>query len=322
MKIAILGEIHNDGLNLLNSEDFKVIIVNDFDTKNLISKLSDVDGIVIRTADLKSDILSKCTKLKIVSRHGVGYDNVDLNYLNEKKIPLAVTGQSNAISVAEHVMTMMLLLSKNILASDNLTRANGFNKKSILPDFYELYQKKILILGFGRIGQALAKRCLGFDMEVYVHDPFINNELILSKNCISIDINKGFEIADYISIHLPLNETTNNLISDDEFKLFKKNLILINTARGGIVDEEALYNALNNGDIHAAGLDVFKKEPPEENNKLFKLDNIILTPHNSALTIECRKRMSIESCNNVINFLKNKNNLNKSNIVNLDNINT
>ena len=321
MKIAILGEIHSDGIDLLNLEKFQVITIDKFDESSLISKISEVEGIVIRTADLNDNVLSHCKNLKIVARHGVGYDNVDLKYLNSHKIALAITGQSNAVSVAEHVMTMMLTLSKNIFASDALTRANEFESKANLPDFYELYQKNILILGFGRIGQALAKRCLGFDMEVYVYDPYIKKDLILSKKCKPIELNNGFKIADYVSIHLPLNDNTKNIISFTEFKLFKKNLILINTARGGIIDEEALYDALTNKSIYAAGLDVFEKEPPKKNHQFFKLDNILLTPHNSALTIECRKRMAIESCENIINFLKNKNNLNRNNIINLNELN-
>ena len=320
MKIAILGEIHNDGIDFLISENFEIVSINNYEKSNLISNLSEIDGIIIRTANLNADILSKCNELKIVARHGVGYDNVDLKYLNEKKIALAITGQSNAVSVAEHVITMMLVLSKNIFASDSLTRANGFDKKGSLPDFFELYQKKILILGFGRIGKALAKRCLGFDMEVYVYDPFVENKLITSKHCLAIDMFEGFRIADYISVHLPLNKNTKNLISKNEFGLFKKNLILINTARGGIINEDALYEALINKSIHAAGLDVFETEPPKENNKLFSLNNIILTPHNSALTLECRKRMSVEASENIFYYLKDKNRLLKDNIVNLENL--
>ena len=321
MKIAILGQIHEDGLNFLNVENLEIIHVENFKEDHLISTISEVAGIVIRTASLSANVLSNCKNLKIVSRHGVGYDNVDINYLNQNNIALAITGKSNAVSVAEHVMTMMLTLSKNIFASDNLTRKNGFNKKAELPDFSELYQKKILILGFGRIGQALAQRCLGFEMKVHVYDPFINPKIITSKGCKLTDLKEGFKISDYISIHLPLSEKTKNLISFDEFKLFKKNLILINTARGGIINEEALFNALNKKNIHAAGLDVFEKEPPQENNQLFSLDNILLTPHNSALTIECRKRMAIESCENVSYYLKNTNHLNKNNIINLSKLN-
>ena len=321
MKIAIIGKIHEDGLNLLKSKNLQVIVIENFEEDNLISSLSEVEGIVVRTSRLTSKVLSKCKNLKIVSRHGVGYDNVDIDYLNENNIALAITGKSNAVSVAEHAMTMMLTLSKNISASDLLVKSNRFDSKGELPDFFELYQKKILILGFGRIGQALAKRCLGFDMEVNVYDPFISNEVIKSKMCIPIDIRDGFKTADYISIHLPINNQTNNMISYNEFKLFKKNLILINTARGGIINEDALYDALVNKYIYGAGLDVFKQEPPENNNKLFRLKNILLTPHNSALTIECRKRMSLESCENILFYLKSEKDLNKNNIINLKNLN-
>ena len=157
-------------------------------------------------------------------------------------------------------------------------------------------------------------------MEVYVYDPFVENKLITSKHCLAIDMFEGFRIADYISVHLPLNKNTKNLISKNEFELFKKNLILINTARGGIINEDALYEALINKSIHAAGLDVFETEPPKENNKLFSLNNIILTPHNSALTLECRKRMSIEAASSIVNYLTKREKLNLTNIVNKENL--
>ena len=320
MKIAILGQIHQDGLDFLKSQSLEIIEVSNFNEQNLISEISGVDGIVIRTANLGEGVLSKCENLKIVSRHGVGYDNIDLNFLNKKRIALAITGQSNAISVSEHVMTMMLVLTKNIFASDNLTRSNDFDKKAELPDFFELYNKKILILGFGRIGQALARRCLGFEMQVMVYDPFVDEKKIISSGCKKVDRTDGFKKADYISVHLPLNKDTENLISDNEFKLFKNNLILINTARGGIVNEDALYKALKSKLILGAGVDVFEQEPPPQNHKLFSLKNTILTPHNSALTLECRKRMSVESCKNIVNYLNNKIDLNKNNIVNLMNL--
>ena len=155
-------------------------------------------------------------------------------------------------------------------------------------------------------------------MEVYVHDAFLSEEEIKNYKCIPINKEEGFKIADYISIHLPLNDKTKNLISFDQFEIFKSNLILINTARGGIINEDALYEALKHKKIFGAGVDVFEKEPPIENHKLFSLSNTLLTPHNAALTLECRKRMSVESCENVFDFLTESKNLNKNNIINLD----
>ena len=321
MKVGIVGDIHPSGYDFFDKNNIEYFVTNNIEENNLTKELSDVDGIIIRTAELNENILSKSQSLKIVARHGVGYDNVDTEYLNKNKIAMAITGKANAVSVAEHVMTMMLNLTKNISKSDKLIRDNKFKEKANLPNFFELYNKKILIMGFGRIGKALAKRCLGFDMEIFVHDPFISENEITSNNCIPINKDEGFKIADYISIHLPLNDKTKNLISSNEFKIFKSNLILINTARGGIINEDDLFDALSNNKIFGAGIDVFEQEPPINDHKLFSLENIILTPHNAALTLECRKRMAIECCENVYNFLSKSKNLIKSNIINLDILN-
>jgi len=321
MKIGVVGEIHPDGYEIFNKNDIEYFVTNDTKEEHLIKKLRDVDGIVVRTAEINKNILSQIKNLKIVARHGVGYDNVDTDYLNNNKIAMAITGKANATSVAEHVMTMMLCLTKNIFESDKLVKLGKFQEKGNLPNYFELNNKKILILGFGRIGKALSKRCLGFEMEVYVHDPFLSDHEIKDFNCIPIHKEEGFKIADYISVHLPLNSETKNLISYDQFEIFKSNLILINTARGGIINEQALYEALKNNKIFGAGLDVFEKEPPIYNHKLFTLDNTLLTPHNAALTLECRKRMSVESCENVVNFLNDSESLNKSNIINLNILN-
>ena len=317
MKIAIIGSIHQSGLNILKENNFDILEIVNLEINSLKKELEEVDGIVLRTAELKENVLSKCKNLKIIARHGVGYDNVDIKFLNKNNIALGITGTSNAVSVAEHVMTMFLYLTKKINISDSLVKKGDFIKKNTLPSFFELYNKNILILGFGRIGRELAKRCLSFDTKVYVFDPFIDNEIIKQHNCIPIESKEeGIRVADYISIHMPLNEKTKNFISYDEFKISKNNLILVNTARGGIINEKALFQALKNKSILGAGLDVFENEPPIKNHPLLSLNNILLTPHNAALTLECRTRMSIEACENIIYFLNKNRKLNEKNIVN------
>lgn len=318
MKIAVMGEIHQDGWGIFEKNNLKYFELDNFNENSLKKELADVDGILLRTARLTNDVLSYCKKLKIVSRHGVGYDNVDLNFLNQQNIALGITSTSNAVSVAEHVLTSFLYLSKNIHLSDKLTREGKFNDKSSLPNFFELYQKNIVIFGFGRIGKAVAKRCLGFEANVYVYDPFVGKDVIEENSCKVIDKSDGLKIADYISIHLPLNRDTKNFIDEQELSIMKKTSIIVNTARGGIINEASLLNSLQNKKILGAGLDVFEKEPPEENHPLFNLDNIILSPHNAALTIECRKRMAIESAENIAFFLLDNKNLNLNNIVNKD----
>ena len=264
-KIALIGEIHPDGINILKNNKYEVVNITDFSDENLLKQLKDVDGIGLRTAQLNKQVLSNCNSLKIISRHGVGYDNIDLDFLNQNKIALAITGTSNSVSVCEHVMTMFLYLYKLINKSDQLVRMGKFKDKKTLPDFFELYKKNILILGFGRIGKALAKRCLGFESNIYVYDPFIDKKIIEEKNYVPVlKKEEGLKIADYISIHMPLNEKTKNFISYDEFKILKKNAIIVNSARGGIINEEALYLALKNNYILGAGIDVFTQEPPKK----------------------------------------------------------
>ena len=316
MKVAVLGKVDQKGLSFLKENEFKVIEIENFEIQNLKEQLKDVDGILLRTTKLDKEILEHCDNLKIISRHGVGYDNVDLDFLNENKIALCITSTSNAVSVAEHVLSFFIYLTKKLSLSDSLVKEGNFEKRSQLPNFFELYKKKVLIIGFGRIGKEVAKRCLGFDMEVYVYDPFLDNEIIIRNQCIPIEKNQGLAIADFITIHLPLNGDTKNFISQTELNLMRKNSILVNTSRGGIVNENDLCIALESKKIQGAGMDVFVSEPPESNHPFFKLDNILLTPHNAALTLECRERMSFEASQNIVFFLNNMSELNVENLVN------
>ena len=316
MKVAVLGKVDQKGLSFLKENEFEVIEIENFEIQNLKEQLKDVDGILLRTTKLDKEILEHCDNLKIISRHGVGYDNVDLDFLNENKIALCITSTSNAVSVAEHVLSFFIYLTKKLSLSDSLVKEGNFEKRSELPNFFELYKKKVLIIGFGRIGKEVAKRCLGFDMEVYVYDPFLDNEIIIRNQCIPIEKNQGLAIADFITIHLPLNGDTKNFISQTELNVMKKNSILVNTSRGGIVNEKDLYTALELKKIQGAGMDVFVSEPPESNHPFFKLDNILLTPHNAALTLECRERMSLEASQNIVFFLNNMSELNVENLVN------
>ena len=316
MKVAILGTVHPKGLEFLKENDLQVIEVKNFENQSLKEELKFVDAILLRTSKLDKNILQHCNNLKIISRHGVGYDNVDLDYLNERKIALGITSTSNAVSVSEHVMSFFIYLTKNLSLSDSYVKQGNFDKRSELPDIFELYRKKVLIMGFGRIGKEVAKRCQGFDMDIYVYDPFLDGDFIKKKNCIPIEKEDGLGIADFVSIHLPLNKDTKNFISQTELKLMKKNSVLVNTSRGGIVNENDLYQALKSKKIRGAGMDVFISEPPESNHPFFQLDNILLTPHNAALTLECRERMSLEASENIFYFLKNMPELNEKNLVN------
>ena len=160
-KIAIIGSIHEDGINYLNKNNFESFEIDDLSKNNLIDQLRDVDGIIIRTAKLESEIINQCTKLKIVARHGVGYDNIDINFLNEKKIALGVTSTSNAVSVAEQVITFFLYLAKRIDESDHLVKKGNFDQKHLLPNFFEMYQKKNIDFRFWSYWTSSCKKMFG-----------------------------------------------------------------------------------------------------------------------------------------------------------------
>ena len=316
MKIGLVGSIHELGWEVLRSQGHSIIEVTDISANNLKKELADVSGIVLRTAQMPNEVIDACPDLQIIARHGVGYDNVDLSYLNKRKIALGVTGTANAVSVAEHVMTFFLQLTKNIHLADELTRKGKFQEKGNLPSFFELYQKNVLILGFGRIGQAVAKRCLGFEMNVYVYDPYVSKDTIEKMGCHSISIEDSLKLADFVSVHLPLNEETRNFINAKSLQEMKDSCVIVNTARGGIINEQDLYQALKDKKLRAAGLDVYEQEPPPSDHPLFDLSNVLLTPHNAALTLECRMRMAVEVCETVSFYLKNKEKLNLQNIIN------
>ena len=307
-KIGIIEKIDKKGLKLLdNNKQFEYEVVEDISKENLIKILPKFDGISLRVVKLDSKILEKCKKLKVISRHGVGYDNVDLNYLKKNKISLLITATANATAVAEHVMYMMLSLSKGITKYDNKVRKGDFKNNISEITTYELFDKEILIAGFGRIGKSLIKRCLGFEMKVNVFDPFVNKKIINSFGGTKVDkLENAIKTADFVSLHIPFNKDTKDLINLKVLKTMKRNSILINTARGGVINEKDLNLALNDKIIFAAGLDVFEKEPPDIKNPLLTNERVLLSPHSATFTKECKERMSIETIQNIIDFFENK----------------
>ena len=303
-KILVIQPIHEEGINLLkNNSNFEYEVVDNVDTEFLKSKIKDCDGISIRTAKLSGEVIKAANNLKIISRHGVGYDNIDLEVSKKKNITLAITATANAVAVAEHVMFMILNISKRGSMYDDTVKSGKFNERNKLPKTVELWNKNILIAGFGRIGQALIKRCLGFEMNVFVFDPFVSKEFIEKRGGTKVDnLSETSKDMDAMSLHIPLNDETKNIINYELLKSMKKNCIIINAARGGIVNEVDLDRALNENLIFGAGLDVFETEPPAENNPLLKNKKVFLSPHTAAFTEECMTRMGKETIQNIFDF--------------------
>ena len=316
-KIAVIEQIHNDGLELFKkSSDYEYELITDVSEENLIKKLPEFDGCTLRVSKLNENILKHCTKLKVISRHGVGYDNVDLSFIKKKNISLLITATANAVAVAEHVIYMMLSISKSINLYDNEVRLGNFKKNASKIETLELFKKEKLIIGFGRMGRSLIKRCLGFDMKINVFDPFVDDKIIKDFGGNKVEnLDESLVTCDYLSLHIPLTEKTKNLISYEKIKTMKKNAIIINTSRGGIINESDLNKALENNIIFGAGLDVFGKEPIEKDNPLINNKKVLLSPHSATFTNECKSRMAIETTKNIIDFFENK--LDKSMIVKL-----
>ena len=315
--ILIIQPIDKSGIEILeNRPDYNFEIIDGTDLEQIKEKIVKCDGISIRTAKLPADVIRSAKNLKIISRHGVGYDNIDLEAAKEKNVTISITATANAVAVAEHVMFMLLNISKRKDMYDKTVKSGRFNDRNKLPKTIELWNKNILIMGFGRIGKSLIKRCIGFEMNVYVYDPFVSKEEIQSLGGKKIeDLKEGVKKMDALTLHMPLNEKTKNIINYDVLKNMKKNCIIINASRGGIINESDLNKSLNENKIFGAGLDVFDTEPPDNDNPLLKNDKTFLSPHTAAFTEECMVRMGKETIQNIIDFFDKK--LEKSKIVKL-----
>ena len=309
IKIAIVDKMHEDGVNLLkNNPKFECEIIEDLSEENLIKKLPNFDGITLRRGRVNSEILKNCKKLKVISRHGVGYDNVDIKILKDKKISLLVTGTTASVSPAEHIMFMILNVSKSFDLFDQSVRNGKFDTiMHMNHNSFELHNKKILIVGFGRIGKKLIKRCLGFEMKVIVYDPFVEKKIIGNFGGIKINnLDEGLRETDILSLSVPLTKLTHNMINLEKMKMMKKTSIIINTSRGGVINEKDLNEALNKQIIYGAGLDVFEKEPPSSDNPLLSNKKVLLSPHAATFTKECASNMAKQTAQNIIDFFDDK----------------
>ena len=306
-KVLMVQGLHEEGQKLLFArDDIEPITIMSADENEILEAARDVHGITVRTANISRKIIENSKNLKVVSRHGVGYDSVDVEALNDCNIPLAIAAHSNMISVAEHAMFMLLALSKNVFYYDNFARKADWTTRWDIRA-WDLAEKSLLVIGYGRIGSKLVKRALAFDMDVYVYDPYVDETTIKKSGAHYVDDFKSIlPQMDAVTLHCPKTKETTNMFSAEEFDAMKSTSILINCARGGIVNEKALYDALTKNKIRSAGLDVYDDEPSTSSNPLFSLDNILLSPHIAGVTQEATIRMSKQAVQNVLDVFDNK----------------
>lgn len=303
MKVLVVQPIHEEGIKLLKSAGLEVIYASNPDPKVVAGEIKGIDGVIVRTAPFNKDVIENADKLKVISRHGVGVDNIDIEEASKRGIFVLNTPGVNDISVAEHTLAMILALAKRIKEMDRAVRDGRFNIREEYSAI-DLDGKVLGIIGFGKIGSLVAKKCrYAFNMEILVYDPYVKEERVNEVEGRLVDLKILLKESDFVSIHTPLTNETKHLIGEKELKLMKPTSFIINMARGPIWDEKALAKALSEGWIRGAGTDVFEEEPPREDNPLLKLDNILLTPHMAALTKECVIRMATGAAKNVIDIL-------------------
>jgi len=298
MKILVCDNLENKVIEKL-SELGEVTNISDSKTKTeeLISNIVDTDIVVIRSSTkINKDILQEANKLKIIARCGVGIDNIDIEEATNKEIYVTNSPNANIISVAELTIGLIISAARNIHTSNNSLKDKNWDRNKFLGT--ELYKKQLGLIGFGKAAKEVAKRLTAFGMDIVFYDPYVD---VSVDEANKVELDELLKTSDVISIHVVKNEETKNMINDEKLNLIKKGGILVNTSRGGIVDEVALFKRSSDHVIFA-GLDVFSQEPPDI-NETFSTSNIVTTPHLGASTQEAQLRAGLETVQNISDIL-------------------
>jgi len=279
--------------NLISPPDFEA----------MLKQHAPVHGVALGATGFGEPELTASADMKVVTRIGVGYDAVDVSALSKRKVPLMVAGTANSPSVAEQAIFMMLTLAKRAQELHSMVKEGTWaSRLGVLP--FDLYGKTLLIVGFGRIGTRTANRCLAMEMKVLVYDPYKSAAEIKAAGCEPVgDLDAALPRADFVSIHCPKTPETVGMFNTARLRRMKAAAYLISTARGGLIDEKALHDALVSGKLAGAGLDVFEQEPPPVGQPLHSLPNVIMAPHVAGVTVEAVDRMSEQTARNILSAL-------------------
>jgi len=301
MKILVCDPISDKAVEGLKILGHSVDVKTGMTPEELKSAAPNYECMIVRSATkVRKEIIDAASDLKLIIRGGVGLDNIDVEYAKSKGIEVRNTPAASSISVAELTIGHMLSLIRHIPRGTQTLKENKWEKKKLKGT--ELYSSTLGIIGIGRIGREVAKRAIAFGMNVIVYDPYIKEVEGLNVKFVSFE--ELIKTSDFISAHTPLTDETHHLLSDKEFEKMKEGVYIINCARGGIVDENALYRALTSGKVAGAAFDVFEKEPPE-GNRLLQLNNFICTPHIGASTKEAQDRIGGEIIKIIKEFVGN-----------------
>jgi D-3-phosphoglycerate dehydrogenase len=266
--------------------------------------LAEAQGVALGLMPFGDAEIKAGPNVRVVARHGVGYDTVDVAALTRHGIPLMVTGVANSPSVAEQALYFMLELAKRGARFDSMVRARRWSERLAEELPVDLFGKTVLVIGFGRIGTRIARMCLALGMTVRVYDPYVKAAAISGAGCRpESNLDAAVPDADFVTIHCPKTAETTGMFDSTRLARMKPSAYLVNTARGGIIDEKALHTALTTGVIRGAGIDVLEREPPAPDNSLLELPNVILAPHMAGVTKESFDRMAVAVANNLLSVL-------------------
>jgi D-3-phosphoglycerate dehydrogenase len=304
-KVMLPHTMGKQGIEVMRArDDIETIIYQaGISQAELLPQLADIAGIALSGTPFRQMEIDASPAMQAVARIGVGYDAVEVPALTVRRVPLLTAGTANSTSVAEQAFNLIIALAKQNRAMHSLVTDARWAQRHTMPPM-ELSGKTILIVGFGRIGTRTARRCAAFDMTVLIHDPYIKQDTIRSAGYqIAGDLEAALPKADIVCIHCPKSPMTVGMFNASRLGLMKKGAFIVNTARGGIIDEPALYEALTSGHLAGAGLDVFEQEPTPADNPLLTLENVISSPHMAGVTVEAIAAMAVATSQNILSVL-------------------
>ena len=303
MKVLIADRISPIGIDLFKAQsDFEVLEAYGSSPEEILELVKDVDAIAVRSdTRITAEVISAAEKLKVVGRAGVGVDNIDIEAATDRGVIVMNTPTGNTIATAELTFTHMLAGARPIVQACAGMKAGRWDRKKFTGS--ELNQKTLGILGMGRIGAEVAKRAMAFQMDVLAYDPYLTESRAMSLGVMQSTLEEVIKNADYITVHMPMTKDTKHMLNADAFARMKDGVRIFNCARGGIIDEVALIEALNSGKVAAAGLDVYEDEPPPEDCALRSIDNLVLTPHLGASTVEAQENVGIDVAKQMVEAL-------------------
>lgn len=300
-KVLVTEPIHADGLAILK-EHVEVVQGKGTSVEEIIEQAKGCHGILIRSAKIPREVMVATPTLEVVGKHGIGVDNIDVAHATDNNILVVNAPESNVNAVAEHALALILEVSKNLRMLDKEVRNNNFKSRSAVVNM-ELKGKTAGLVGLGKISSLLAGKLLALGLKVIAYDPFVKPEAAKAMGVELVELNNLIQSADIVSLHVPLNDATKGMMGKEQFQMMKDSAFLINVARGPVVNELELYEALKNNVIRGAAIDVFEIEPPLADNKLFELNNLTMSPHNAALTDEALIAMATHSAQGIVDCL-------------------